>query len=53
VFGLYVIVNSLMTAIITTVITLSMKKKNGGKDDDVVLPKTNVNVVEYSRNYKK
>ena len=52
VFTLYVIVNSIMTAIITTILTLATKKK-GGKDDDVILPKKNVEVVEYSRNYKK
>ena len=53
VFTLYVIVNSIMTAIITTVLTLAMKAKNNGKDEDVILPKKNVEVVEYSRNYKK
>ena len=53
VFTLYVIVNSIMTAVITTILTLAMKKKNGGKDDDIILPKKNVEVVEYSRNYKK
>jgi membrane protein insertase Oxa1/YidC/SpoIIIJ len=52
VFTLYIIANSIMTAIITTVLTLTMKPKNG-KDEDVVLPKKNVEVVEYSRNYKK
>ena len=53
VFTLYVIVNSVMTAIITTILTFIMKKKNKGSDDDIVLPKKNVEVVEYSRNYKK
>lgn len=52
VFTLYIIVNSLMSAIITTIITFTMKPKNG-KSEDVVLPKKNVEVVEYSRNYKK
>lgn len=53
VFTLYVITNSIMTAIITTILTLIMKKKGNGKDEDIVLPKKNVSVVEYSRNYKK
>jgi phospho-N-acetylmuramoyl-pentapeptide-transferase len=38
---------------VTTIITLAMKKKNDGKDEDVILPKKNIEVVEYSRNYKK
>ena len=53
VFTLYVITNSVMTAIITTVLTLIMKKKGNGKDEDIILPKKNATVVEYSRNYKK
>ena len=53
VFTLYMIINSLMTAIITTILTIVMQKKNGGKNDEIVLPKKNVEVVEYSRNYKK
>lgn len=54
VFTLYVIMNSVMTAIVTTIITLFMKKKKGdNNNDDVILPKRNVEVVEYSRNYKK
>ena len=52
VFTLYIIANSIMTAIITTVLTFVMKPKNG-KEDDVIIPKKNVDVVEYSRNYKK
>jgi len=52
VFTLYIIVNSIMSAIISTILTLIMKPKNG-KEEDVVLPKKNVEVVEYSRNYKK
>ena len=51
VFTLYIIVNSLMTALISTVLSLIMKPKSG-KDDDIVIQK-NVEVVEYSRNYKK
>ncbi len=52
VFTLYVIANSIMTAIISTILTFAMKRKNNGKDDSV-LPTKNVEVVEYSRNYKK
>ena len=52
VFTLYIIVNSIMTAIISTILALTMKSKKG-KDEDIVLPKKNVEVVEYSRNYKK
>lgn len=52
VFTLYIIINSLMSAIITTILTIVMKPKNG-KEEDIVLPKKNVEVVEYSRNYKK
>jgi len=53
VFTLYIITNSVMTAIISTIISLVMNKKNKGKDGDILLPKKNVEVVEYSRNYKK
>lgn len=54
VFTLYIITNSLMTAIISTIISLVMKSKNKGKTDtDILLPKKNIEVVEYSRNYKK
>lgn len=54
VFTLYVVTNSIMTFIISAVLTIVMKLKNKGKDDtDIVLPKKNVEVVEYSRNYKK
>lgn len=52
VFTLYVIVNSIMTAIITTILTFAMKPKNG-KEEDIILPKKNVEVVEYSRNNLK
>lgn len=52
VFTLYIIVNSIMTAIITTILTFTMKRGKGEKED-VVLPRKNVEVVEYSRNYKK
>ena len=53
VFTLYVIVNSVMTAIISSIIACVMNKKKGNNDSDIVLPKKNVEVVEYSRNYKK
>ena len=52
VFTLYIIANSVMSAIISTILALTMKPK-AGKEEDVVLPKKNVEVVEYSRNYKK
>lgn len=52
-FTLYIITNSIMTAIVSTVISLVMKFKNKGKDEDILIPKKNVTVVEYSRNYKK
>lgn len=53
VFTLYIITNSLMTAIISTIISLVIKAKNKGQDTDILIPKKNVEVVEYSRNYKK
>ena len=54
VFTLYIITNSLMTAIISTIISLVLKKINKNKDDKEILMKSrNVEVVEYSRNYKK
>lgn len=56
VFALYIITNSVMSALISTAITLISnkinKKKNGGSDE-ILLSKRNVEVVEYSRNYKK
>ena len=52
VFTLYVIVNSIMTAIISTILALIMNRK-GKNNDDIVIPKKNVEVVEYSRNYRK
>lgn len=53
VFTLYITVNSIMTALISTVITLIMRRKNNGDDSNFTLPKKTVEVVEYSRNYKK
>ena len=52
VFTLYIIANSVMTAIISTILAFTMKPKNG-KEEDVIITKKNVEVVEYSRNYKK
>lgn len=54
VFTLYIIINSIMSLLITMVINAILKKKN--KDDDngnVVYSNKKVEVVEYSRNYKK
>ena len=54
VFTLYIIVNSIMSALISTIITLVTKAKSKGmSDEEIVLSKKNVEVVEYSRNYKK
>ena len=53
VFTLYTIVNSVMTAILSTIISLVTKNKNKGNPEQVLVKKGNVEVVEYSRNYKK
>lgn len=53
VFTLYIIVNSLMTAIISTILSLIIKRKNKNKPEEVLFKKKNVEVVEYSRNYKR
>lgn len=54
VFTLYIITNSLMSAIISTTITLIMNKRDQGKtDEQIIMKNKNVEVVEYSRNYKK
>ena len=50
-YTLYIITNSLMTTIISTILSIIMKKKY--KDDDIILQKKNVQVVEYSRNFRK
>ncbi len=50
-YTLYIITNSLMTTIISTILSIIMKKKY--KDDNIILQNKNVQVVEYSRNYKK
>lgn len=54
VFTLYIITNSLMTAIISTIISLVLRRMNKDKDDkDILIKSRNIEVVEYSRNYKK
>ena len=54
VFTLYIITNSLMTAIISTIISLVLKRMNKDKDDkDILMKSRNIEVVEYSRKYKK
>ena len=56
IYTLYIIVNSLITAIISTIISLIMRKINKkyeGKEEEILLKKRNIEVVEYSRNYKK
>ena len=54
VFTLYIITNSLISAIISTAITLTMNKLDKGKtDEQIIMKNKNVEVVEYSRNYKK
>ena len=53
VFTLYIIANSLITAVISTTITLIMKNRDKGKSPEELLQPKKVEVVEYSRNYKK
>lgn len=53
VFTLYIIVNSVMTAIISTILSIITKNKNKNNPEQVLLKKKNVEVVEYSRNYKR
>ena len=50
VFTLYVIVNSVMSAIISAILACTMKPKTD-QSGDIILPKKNVEVVEYSRNH--
>jgi len=55
-FTLYIITNSVMSALISTTIDLlqpSSKNKDGGNGGKVVYEKGNTSVVEYSRNYRK
>ncbi|MBQ7798848.1 MAG: membrane protein insertase YidC [Clostridia bacterium] len=51
-FTLYIITNSIMSALISTITDLFMPKNNK-PDDKVVYKKGNTEVVEYSRNYNK
>ena len=54
VFTLYVITNSVMSTVIATAISLIIRKNDKGKSDkDILISNRNVQVVEYSRNYKK
>lgn len=53
VYTLYVITNSILTALISTICSLIMRKNQNNNNDDIVIKKKNVQVVEYSRNYKK
>lgn len=53
VFTLYIIVNSVMTAIISTILSIITRNKNKQNPEEVLLKKKNVEVVEYSRNYKR
>lgn len=53
-FTLYIIANSLATTIISTIISLIINHRNKGKtDEEILTKKRNIEVVEYSRNYKK
>ncbi len=52
VFTLYILTNSIMSALISTIITLIINKINSKKSvEELIKPK--VDVVEYSRNYNK
>lgn len=53
IYTLYVIINSVMTTLISLIISLFMKKGNNQDNSEILLKKKNVEVVEYSRNYKK
>lgn len=53
VFTLYIITNSIMTAIISTILSIILKNKNKNQPEQVLLKKKNIEVVEYSRNYRK
>lgn len=50
-FTLYIITNSIMSALISTIIDLFQPKDKG--DKQIVYKKGNTEVVEYSRNYNK
>ncbi len=54
IFTLYIITNSVMSAIISTILSLIMRKRNSKLSNDDILKKArDIQVVEYSRNYKK
>lgn len=55
IYTLYIIANSIMSALISTIISLIMKKRDKKFEghEELLLKKKNVEVVEYSRNYKK
>ncbi len=54
IYTLYIIVNSIMTVLISTILTLIMRGRNKGKtDEQIVMKNKRIEVVEYSRNYKK
>lgn len=56
IYTLYIIANSLITAIISTIISLIMRKINKkyeGHEEELLQKKRNIQVVEYSRNFKK
>jgi len=53
VFTLYIIMNSVMTAAISSVLALTINKNKDDKDGDIVVQKKSSTVVEYSRNYKR
>jgi len=54
VFTIYIILNSLMSVLISMAITLILNKIDKNKPgENILLKNKNVEVVEYSRNYKK
>ncbi len=53
VFTLYQITNSVFTALLSTIISLCTRSKQDPTTGDIVVKKKNVEVVEYSRNYRK
>ena len=53
VFTLYIIINSVMSVLTSTIITLIMRHRDKGKTPEQLLQTKKVEVVEYSRNYKK
>ena len=54
VFTLYIITNSIMSAIISTILSLIMRNRTKNLSDSEILKKSrDIQVVEYSRNYKK